>query len=254
MEAFVPENWEIIEQRGMSEDFIPMQVEVFKHEEPQFEEGLIDKRFDTPIKHQGGPRSHRSTDEILKEQERRLFEEQENANKIYFTQEQIDAMLEKAYQKGKEESAEHEAGEYQQRLANIEQKLTTVVQDLVQQESEKTAELEDMALQLSLQISKKIIEEAVEINPEYILQVLQESLKLSGTSRIKKVRVSPQDLEFIRIFKIAESIKEFDGTWEFEADESIKAGCILENSAGTIDFQLDQAWERIKDKVLSLRK
>ena len=34
--------------------------------------------------------------------------------------------------------------------------------------------------------------------------------------------------------------QEFDGSWNFEADETIKAGCVLESSAGLIDLQIDK--------------
>jgi len=49
---------------------------------------------------------------------------------------------------------------------------------------------------------------------------------------------------------IARMLKEYDGTWLFEADEGIKSGCVVETSAGVVDFQLDQAWERVAGNVV----
>lgn len=248
------ERWEIVEQRDENHDFIPMQIEVYKEAESLKSEGLLDKPFDTPIQYATGARSHRSVAEVIDEQNQILSEEQEVSSKISISQEELDQMIEQAYLKGKQEAEQEESRKYQEKIGKIEQNLTTIIRDLAKQEKEVAEDLEKSALELALQISKKIIEEAVEINPEYILQVLNEALRLSGGARIKKVKVSPQDLEFIEIFKIAESIKEYDGSWEFEADETIKAGCVLESSAGIIDFQLDQSWARIKDKVLALKK
>ena len=89
---------------------------------------------------------------------------------------------------------------------------------------------------------------------EYINDVIRAGLERLGSSRPLRIRVSAQDFEFIEVVGIAKSMKEYDGTWAFVADESINAGCIVETSAGEIDFQLDEAWERIKQNVVSIMK
>jgi flagellar biosynthesis/type III secretory pathway protein FliH len=255
MQNFLLENWEIIQERNLKNDFIPMQVSVYQETEvTKGEEGLLQEKFDTPIEYASGPRTHRSADELRVEQKEKIKEEQILANQISLPQEQLEQMLSEAYDKGRQESGAEAEQKYQEQLQHIERKITAVINDLAKQEQERLEDIESSALNLSLQISKKIIEETVEINPEYILQVLREALHLSGGAKIRKIRVSPQDLEFINLFKVADAIKEFDGSWEFEADEGVKAGCILESSAGSIDFQLDKSWERIKDKILSIKK
>jgi flagellar biosynthesis/type III secretory pathway protein FliH len=47
-------------------------------------------------------------------------------------------------------------------------------------------------------------------------------------------------------------MKEYDGSWSFVQDETIRAGCVVETSSGEVDFRLDQAWERIKDNVVKV--
>lgn len=254
MDDFVLQQWEEIGERINQDDFIPLQIEVNQEHKKQASKDLLNDEFEEPIQYASGPRAHTSIDATRQEQIRKIQIEKEVAEQVILTQPQIDQMLSEAYNKGREESLVEAVAENNQRFAEMEQQLKSVLSDLSTQEQAGLRDLEQEALNLSLDIAKKIIGHAVEINPEYIVKIIQEALQLSGGARLKKVRVSPQDLEFIEVLKVAQTIKEFDGSWVFEADESIKAGCILESSAGTINFELDKSWERIKDKILSLRK
>jgi flagellar biosynthesis/type III secretory pathway protein FliH len=110
--------------------------------------------------------------------------------------------------------------------------------------------LEASAVKLAVEIGEKIVGHAVEINPEYITNIVRQALGKAGGAAIKTVRVSPQDLEFIQVVGVAKQLKEFDGTWAFEADDTIRAGCVVSTSAGEVDFQIDKAWERMRDAVL----
>ena len=229
-----------------------MEVEVYKKSEVS--KGLLQDDFDKPIHYASGPRAHTSRDATREEQRLKIQHEKEISEQVILTQPKIDQMLKVAFENGREEAMAEAVTSNNERFVEMEGKLKTLLLDLSEQEQSRAAELEKAALRLSLDISRKVIDHAVEINPEYIVEIIRDALSLSGGARVKKVKVSPQDMEFIEVLKVAQSIREFDGSWNFEADETIKAGCILESSAGSIDLQVDKAWERIRDKVLSLRK
>lgn len=252
MDSFVLQQWEEVGERIKQDDFVPLQIEVTKKTEVF--SGLIQEQFEEPIEYALGPRAHTSVAATRAEQQRKLKLEKELSEQIILTQAQIDQMVEEAYNRGKEETLSEAVNSNNERITNMEQSLKTVLDDLVSQEQASIEDLERNALKLTLEISEKIIEHAVEINPEYILSIIKEALNLSGGARIKRVKVSPQDMEFIEVMKVSQSIKEFDGTWNFEADETIKAGCILESSAGAISFDLVKSWEKIRDKVLSIKR
>ena len=252
MEDFVLQHWEEVGERIKQEDFIPLQIEV--HKKSEIVKGLIQEQFEEPIQYASGPRSHNSIAATREDQIRKIQIEKEISEQIILTQAQIDKMMSDAYNQGKEEALIEAVSSNNERFIVMEQQLKSILEDLSAQERANVEELEQEALKLTIDISQKVIEHAVEINPEYIIKLIREALKLSGGARVKKVRVSPQDMEFIEVLKVAQSIKEFDGSWNFEADETIKAGCILESSAGSINFELEKSWERIKDKVLSIKK
>lgn len=168
------------------------------------------------------------------------------------TEQQAALMKQEAFDAGLAQGRQEAMEAQKDRLSVIEQHCEEVLRDLDKQNREQLERLERDGVGLALAISKKIIENAVEINPEYLVPLLREALQHCGGSRIRKVRVSPQDLEFIEIVGITKQLKNFDNTWQFEADSSVRAGCVVETSAGEIDYQLDKAWERMRDNILSV--
>ena len=164
------------------------------------------------------------------------------------------AAVEDALARGRQEGESAAEEKAKQNQALFEQRLQGIFADFQKQIDQDLIELQKRCIDLALRISHKIIDGAVEINPEYIVPIIEQAVALSGTAAIKNVRVSPQDLEFIRLVGLAKSFKEYDGNWEFVGDETVKAGCVVETTAGEIDFQLDAAWERIKDRVVRIIK
>ncbi len=139
-------------------------------------------------------------------------------------------------------------------LGAIESKVFEILQSIKESTEVQIQTIERAAIEVSIRLSKKIIEQAVEINPEYIIDVIREAMAHAGSAAIKKIKVSSQDLEFIEVMGVSKKIKEFDGSWVFESDESIKSGCVIETSAGEVDFNLDRSWERIAESVVRLIK
>jgi flagellar biosynthesis/type III secretory pathway protein FliH len=93
----------------------------------------------------------------------------------------------------------------------------------------------------------------VDINPEYIIDIIKEGIALAGGAKIKSIKVSPQDLEFLNLLNLSKQFKKFDGGWSFEGDDTIKSGCVVEMIGGVVDYQIDKAWERIRDQVVKVR-
>lgn len=177
-------------------------------------------------------------------------EEEDTEDRVALTEQEIAAIKAEAFEKGKKEGFAQSEQAQQQRFAQMDKKVSAVLTDMGAQLREQIAVTEQSAVQLALAISKKIVGYAVEINPEYIAPLVTEALGLAGGAAVRKVRVSPEDMEFIQIVGIGKHLKAFDGSWQFEKDDSIRSGCIVETSAGEIDFQLDAAWDRIKENVV----
>ena len=140
-----------------------------------------------------------------------------------------------------------------EKLKAIEERYATLIEDMNAQIREGLEGVERRAVEFAVQVAKKLVGTIVEINPEYVLEVIKEGVKLTGGATVKSIRVSPQDLEFLKMLAPEKQFKEFDGSWSFQGDETIRAGCIIETSSGEVEFDLDKAWERIKESVTKVR-
>jgi flagellar biosynthesis/type III secretory pathway protein FliH len=186
-------------------------------------------------------------------QVRSMEEEQEAADEIAEQlraehARELEAARAEAFQEGRIAAIE----ELDERMKIIEDRYASVLEDVGQQIGENLKTMEHQAVNLAIQISQKLIGTVVEINPEYILGIVREAIKLAGGAIIRSIRVSPQDHEFLSLLSLPKQFKEYDGTWNFEADGSVKSGCVVMTSGGEVDFQIEPAWERIKEKVVKV--
>ena len=173
-----------------------------------------------------------------------------DAGKVKIFPQELKALKRQSYDEGQRAGAARGEEESAAKLQAMQKSIQGVLQDLAQQLSQNLRSVEKNALDLALAVAEKMIGYAVEINPEYIGQLVHEALTHAGSAVVKRVRVSPQDMEFIEVVGIPKRLLEVDGGWRFEKDASIRAGCVVETSAGEIDFRIDQAWERLKDSVM----
>ena len=245
------ESFEIVGDAPGPEEFIPMKIEALKRSQP-----MTDAMFQD---FGGGREDADSLWHLPKSvgfvsiDKKKIEEEKQQQREAEFLQ-QLEAARAEGFQAGTEQATMELSLAMNEKLQAIEQHFSVIIADYKKQIEEKVVEIEKSAVLLATQLTEKIIPEAVEINPEYLLPIIQEALNLSGGAIIKEVRVSPQDYEFIQVVGLTHSMKAFDGTWSFVADESIRAGCIIHTSAGEVEFDLTKAWERTKEKVLSVIK
>ncbi len=242
--------WEVVGEISLNKEFEPMEVSVVPRHlvlsDPMFQD------FGGMSAETGSKRMHLPEHEVARSAKVKIKDP--DAGKVKLLPEELEALKRQAYEEGLAagKSQGQEEGATRQKV--IQKNLQGVIQDLAQQVTQNLRGLEKNAIDLALSISEKIIGYAVEINPEYISKLVQEALTHVGSATIKKVRVSPQDMEFIEVVGIPSQLIDDDVSWKFEKDETVKAGCIVETSAGEVDFRIDQAWERLKDSIIKVAR
>lgn len=159
----------------------------------------------------------------------------------------VEAITQEAYQKGlaegenKAEKFAHEkiealTSELQQGLAEIREQLATHV-----------ATVEKEAVELSLIVSKRVLEATAEVNPEYIFEVVRKALsQVEEGSRIK-ISLSEQDYEFLDVVGFPPELT--DGV-EYVVDENIQSGCKVETEFGKLDMRLEAMWEALHRRIV----
>jgi len=253
--GFQKSRWEVVSDAPPSEAFTAMAVEALQEgvrpkDDPLFE------RYDDLLREEVGrslaagnddEEPHGQTERALEQIEVRHREELE-ALKAEFAAELEQTRI-AAVELGRGEASE----ECDARLRMLSERYNSVIEDMNSQIRESVESVERRAVDFALQVSKKLIGTAVEINPEYVLEVIKEAVKLTGGANIKSIKVSPQDMEFLKMLSPERQFKEFDGSWSFQTDDSIRAGCIVETTAGQVDCDLEKAWDRIREHVVKVR-
>lgn len=240
------QSWEVIGEAPKAEIFAPLNFPIVgrkeKRTDPMFADygGTIGESEEQRWHLPGG---------VISEKELKDGDDAA-AEKNTISDEELEAIKAEAEERGRKKAAEEAAAAQKERSSKIEEGMKAIIVDLQKQLSERLADMEKKALRLSVAIAEKVINHAVEINPEYIAGVIEEAMKLAGSATIKKIRISAQDMEFIEVIGMSKVFKNYESDWEFEADPAVRAGCIVETSAGEIDFRLDEAFERIKSNVL----
>jgi flagellar assembly protein FliH len=163
-------------------------------------------------------------------------------------QQQLEQAKAQAFEEGRLSTME----EADTRMQAVEQRYAVVLEDIGTQLNESLRGVERQAVDLAIMISEKLVGQIVEVNPEYLIGIVREGIRLSGGAVIQNIRVSPEDYEFIKLLNLPKQFKDYDGTWEFIADETIRAGCIVTTAAGEVDYQVDKAWERVKEQVIKV--
>ncbi|RIL05319.1 MAG: hypothetical protein DCC75_11815 [Proteobacteria bacterium] len=245
-------SYEQLGQQSESLEFTPLEVPIIRTTAEGTDPMFADFGGQTPanVKQRWHLPEHLSLHAKEIEEQRKKEEEA----KIRLSPEEFEALKAKEFERGRQQGTQEAVEQGSERLSHIESRLETVLKDIAVQVKEHGQEIEKQAVELALMIGKKLVDQAVEINPEYLIPIINEALKLAGGAGVMKIRISPQDMEFVELVGISKRIKDFDGSWSFESDATIKSGCVIETSAGQIDYQLDLAWERIRDNVVRIIK
>lgn len=117
-------------------------------------------------------------------------------------------------------------------------------------------ELQQMVLTLALRAAKKIVGRELELFPETIVDIVQQTLKPVTQNHHVKIFVSKEDREILekkkqKIREILEHVK----TFKIEEKEGISAGsCIIETEAGIINASLDNQWRALESAFASFMK
>lgn len=244
--------WELIDELDENPQFVPLQIDIISSDEIQSDPMFAD--YGGHVTNEQKVFAHSLSAGIEEEQsvESQLREELEllKASTEARIEEARNEALEQGKVQGREEALQEQSAEQTKTNESIE----IVLKDLIQQLQRTVHEFEGHAVQFSLAVAKKLIGQAVEINPEYIVEIVHEALSKAGSALVQRVRVSPEDYEFIELFGVRNILDNSDESWNFESDETIRSGCIVDTSAGEIDYQLEEAWQRIAEQVVKVVK
>lgn len=110
-------------------------------------------------------------------------------------------------------------------------------------------------VELTVQITRKVIHRELQLDREVIKEIVTSTLKSIEGEREVKIRLNPEDLELLEnqkqeLLSTNGGIREID----FVPDRSIElGGCIVETDFGGIDATVTSQLEEIETKLLEVK-
>ena len=122
-------------------------------------------------------------------------------------------------------------------FANLDQHIQTIDQQIAQD-----------LLTLAIDLTKKMITQALKIHPELILPIVQEAIQHLPTTRQHLcLFLHPEDAKIVRQYINEQQLQE---SWEIREDtQLVQGGCRIEAGGSEIDASIETRWRRILSTI-----
>ncbi len=156
------------------------------------------------------------------------------------TAEEIEAIRQSAFEEGKQQGYQAGLEQAQSELKQMKQEFSNIMLQLEKPFEQEEEEITKELAELAIMVTRNIIRRELKINPEQIIAVIRESIKLLPSSGRKiMVQLHPEDANLIRkIFSVDE---EKDSNWIIADDPSItRGGCFISTDVSKIDATVEK--------------
>lgn len=164
--------------------------------------------------------------------------------------ERIKALEAEARQQGFEKGYEEAKNMYEHLLSEAE----NIREHAKVEYSEVMAGIERDAIELIMDIARRVIGEEITLNKGHLVNIVGEALGKSSNRDNITVRVSAQDYDYVldntdKLLSMAEGIGEID----IKKDAALKPGdCLVETSYGSIDAGVETKLRKIEEAFIKM--
>lgn len=250
---YVDQEWEVVSEFTGGDTFALLELPVI--DQPASAASSPDDVFQ---EFSAGTRSDKSTRRHGGGKETQEESEEERTARAAAEQSRREAELIARYEEGVlfgRESAEQAAKEALEiKIAELSTTLQALMRSVRTQAEEAFSRIEKEGVELAVRIAKKIVDTTVAVQPEYILEVIRKSIGAVGAATPVRIRVSPQDYEFLKVVGVPPELSETELGVRYTADESIVSGCVVETNYGEVNLELDQMWESLNARLSEVYK
>jgi flagellar assembly protein FliH len=156
------------------------------------------------------------------------------------------AAQQEGYDQGYKKGMQHAANELKQLQNQFNELMSCFTSPLEQQEQD----VNDEIVKLSMAVTKQIVRRDIQQNPEQIIAVVREAIKLLPTYRRQVIlQIHPDDGQIIR--KVFAPEGKLPDSWIISDDPSIeRGGCIVSTEASNVDATLDKRVSAIYSHIV----
>jgi flagellar assembly protein FliH len=128
-------------------------------------------------------------------------------------------------------------------IGDLRENLSQTIENISGLSQEITARLETEAVELALEIARKVVAREVTTDREIILSVTKNALSKLNSRTLASVHLHPDDLAYIQEHR---GKLNFHGSLELVEDGSITpGGCLIHTDAGDIDGRIESQFDEI---------
>ena len=157
----------------------------------------------------------------------------------------VDAARAEGYAAGRQDGAAEAAGP----IAEAQVALQGAAQALVAEREALADATERAAVELALRLAGKIVNAAVEADPELVVEAVRGALRLLMDRERFTVLVNPADLEIVRE-GLAGVVAELGGVEHFEVQAErrvARGGAVVRTAEGEVDASLEAKLDRARE-------
>lgn len=154
---------------------------------------------------------------------------------------QIQSLIEEAFNNGLEQGRKETAAAHQERINNAVAAFETGINELHRIRQHDIHRLEAETVRLALAIAKKIVGRETE-HKRLIQHVVKQAMEKVTDTRHLVIRLNPNDVETVQdLQQDLLPADDFGSGFRIEADEGIKrGGCVIETKLGDVDARIDR--------------
>ncbi len=182
-------------------------------------------------------------------------EENVSARGTYIDEEQINKLRKEGYNEGLAR-AEEECQEIKNKANTTLKEAESCLQEARKRGKDIVASSERKIIELSMAVTKKLIQTQLEVSPETIMAIVQDAIAMLNGGEQVEVFVNPDDME--SSLKLREQLlKEFTEFIKLEVceDKTLPRGsCRIETESGLVEYLIDEEIDKFKEILLKIVK
>ncbi len=182
---------------------------------------------------------------------KRIFQRELNKAQQQFVH-QLQQEKQKAYDQGFQEGLKQSEQKYHEQFNKSFQILKKIA-DKFHREMDTIYETEEHEMMsLILDISRKVTDLEIELNPEIILTILKKGLNQINDNRSIKIHVNRKDWELVKenLDAIRMQVDLPDDVEIVSSPRVEPGGCVIETTNGSVDASIDTQFQEIRRKLL----
>lgn len=163
-------------------------------------------------------------------------------------QTQLEGIAKQAYAEGFAQGERDAKTLADQRVVPLVATLENLLAELTDVRQRLQHQIENEVVELALHIGRKLVDQALQANPDVVAEIVQEALKRVEDSEKIGIRLNPADVQRLQQMPDLHHLNEqFDRIQLIEDNAITSGGCLVQTDFGEIDARIEEQFRTIDE-------